>query len=226
LSPYPAITISRSLGCGGAEVGFLVARRLGWRFCDRRILRLAAEAAGSSVAGLARREERPSGFLDQMLNVLGFGCPEAPCAPLLEPPMYSRDLYQLQREVMLGLVARAPSVIVGRGGFFALKELPQALHVSFDADPAYRCRSLVQRGKMPDLETARKEVAASDRERAAFIRDISGLDWHDPLPFQLVLDVSLTGIDGCVELILDEAERRFLLVPGQRQRPGVEDPQE
>jgi cytidylate kinase len=218
MSQYPAITISRSLGCGGTEVGFRVARRLGWHFCDRRILRLAAEATNSSIACMARQEERPCGFLDQMMNVLGFGSPEAPYTPQMEPPMYSRDLYQLQRKVMLKMVEHAPSVIVGRGGFIALGQLPEALHVSLDADADFRCRSLVQRGKMPDLATARHEIAVSDRQRAAFIRDISGLDWHDPRPFHLVLDVSRTGIEGCVEQIVAEAERRFSSI-GSAARP-------
>ena len=209
MSQNPVITISRSLGSGGTDAGFLAARRLGWHFCDRRILRLTAEAMGSSISGLAGQEERHSGFLDHMLNVMGFGSPEAPYTPLLDLPMYSKDLYHLEREVMLRMVAHAPSVIVGRGGFFALRHLPRALHVSLDADPDFRARSLVERGKLPDLEAARKAVESSDRERAAFIRAISGLDWHDPRHFHLVLDVSQGGIAACVERIVAEAERQF-----------------
>jgi cytidylate kinase len=211
LSLHPAITISRSLGCGGTDVGFLTARRLGWHFCDRRILRLAAEAMGKSTAGMADQEERHCGFMEHMMNVLAFGSPEAPYTPLMDVPMYSRDLFQLQRKLMLEMVAHAPSVIVGRGGFVALKQLPDTLHVSLDADPAFRSQSLVQRGKMPDLAAARNAVAVSDRDRAAFIRDISGLDWHDPRQFHLVLDVSRSGVEACVQRIVTEAQRRFQL---------------
>lgn len=212
MDPHPAITISRTLGSGGTEAGLLVARRLGWPFCDRRILRMAAGASGSTVAGLARQEERPSGFLEQVMNILGFGSPEAPYTPMLELPMYSRDLFQLERQVMRELVERAPSVIVGRGGFVALRDLPQALHVSIDADRDLRIQSLVRRGKQPDLEAARKAVEVSDRGRAGFIKDISGLDWHDPRNFDLVLDLSRGGLDAGVEAIVAEARRRFRLV--------------
>jgi cytidylate kinase len=211
LSLHPAITISRSLGCGGTEVGFRTARRLGWHFCDRRILRLAAEAMGHSIAGLAGQEERHCGFMEHMMNVLAFGSPEAPYTPLLDVPMYSRDLFQLQRKLMLKMVAHAPSVIVGRGGFVALKDLPDSLHVSIDADPEFRSESLVRRGKMPDLAAARSAVAVSDRDRAAFIRAISGQDWHDPRHFHLVLDVSRSGVEACVQRIVAEAQSRFQL---------------
>jgi cytidylate kinase len=206
MTQNPAITISRSLGSGGTEIGFLVARRLGWHFCDRRILRLAAEAMGHSIAGMAQQEERHCGFLDQMMNTFGFGSPEAHFTPLLELPMYSQDLYALEREVMLRLVAQAPSVIVGRGGFAALKGRPATLHVSIHADPAFRVQHLLARGKAPNPEAARKAIVASDRDRAAFIRTIAGLDWHDPRNFDLVLDPSRIGLEACVEHIAEELD--------------------
>jgi cytidylate kinase len=202
VTPKPALTISRSLGSGGTEVGFLVAQRLGWHYCDRRILRLAAEATGHSITGLARQEERKSGFLDQLKFALALGSPEAPYTPLLEMPIYSRDLFALERDLMFKMLEHAPSVILGRGGFFALQGRPATLHVRIHAAPAFRCQSLVQRGKAPDLEAAKEAIARSDRDRAAFIRDISGLDWQDPRNFQLVLDVSHSGLEACVERIL------------------------
>lgn len=64
MTGYPALTISRSLGCGGTEIGFLVARKLGWHFCDRRILRLMAEVLGRNPADLALQEEHHSGFME------------------------------------------------------------------------------------------------------------------------------------------------------------------
>ncbi len=212
MNQHPAITISRSLGSGGTEAGFLVARRLGWTFCNRRILRMAAEAAGHTSAGLALQEERHCGFMEQILNILGYGSPEACYTPLLELPMYSKDLYHMEREVIRKLVAHAPSVIVGRGGFCALKGRPDTLHVSIHADLDFRIQYLVGRGKAADPAAARKAIAASDRDRAAFIRAISGLDWQDPRNFDLVLEVSQQGLETVPELIVAEAKRRFALV--------------
>ena len=208
MSQNPAITISRSLGSGGTEAGFLAARQLGWPFCDRRILRMAADAMGHSSAELALQEERPCGFMNHLANILGFGSPEAPFTPLQDLPMYSKDLFRLEQEVMLKLVAHAPSVIVGRGGFFALQGRPATLHVRIDADPAWRAGSLVERAMVPDLAAARKAVAGSDRDRAAFVRAISGLDWHDPRNFDLVLDAA-QGIEACALAMAAEARRRF-----------------
>jgi hypothetical protein len=206
----PAITISRSLGSQGTEIGFAVARRLGWHFCDRRILRLAAEAMGFSTASMAVQEERPCGFLKQLEGILGFGSPEAPYTPVLEMPAYSTEVFAAESKVMLQALVHAPSVILGRGGFVALKGRPATLHVSIHAALPWRIQSLVARGKAANPEAARKAIELSDRDRGAFIRTVSGLDWLDPAPFQLVLDTAQDGFEGCVERIVQAAQESLL----------------
>ena len=198
----PVITISRSLGSGGTDVGFRVARELGWHFCDRRILRMAADATGLSAADMAFHEDRPSSYLDWLKTILALGSPEAHCAPLPELPMYGRELFEVQREVILRMVEHAPSVIVGRGAFVALKGRPATLHVSIHADLEFRIASLLRRGKAPDRRAAQEAITASDLNRGSFIREISGLDWRDPKVFDLTLNTSELGLEGCAERIL------------------------
>jgi hypothetical protein len=207
MTHHPAITISRSLGSLGTEVGFLAARQLGWHFCDRRILRLAAEALGRPVAALAPQEEHHFGFLEQLAKVFAFGSPEAPYTPPLEMPVYSSDLFELERKLMLRMVEHAPSVIVGRAGFIALKDRPATLHVRVLADRPFRIQAMMDHGLAGTPEAAAQALDASDRNRAAFIRKISGLDWHDTRHFQLVLDTSRDGIEACAQRIVEAAAR-------------------
>lgn len=196
MDPNPAITLSRSLGSGGTEIGFLAARILGWRFCDRRLLRRAAEAIGRSVQDIAWLEEHPQGFWDHLQAVFAMGTCEAPYAPLPEVPLYSKDLFQVERRLMEGMLRQSPCVIVGRGGFVALRNRPATLHASIHAPVDVRAAALVAQGKFPDGDAARRAIEASDRNRAAFIREVSGLDWRDPANFHLVLDVSDGDIDA------------------------------
>ena len=207
MTHHPAITISRSLGSLGTEVGFLAARQLGWQFCDRRLLRLAAEALGKPVADLAREEEHHCGFLEQLAKIFAFGSPEAPYTPSLDMPIYTRDLFELQRKLMLRMVEHAPSVIVGRGGFIALKGRPATLHVRIQADRPFRIQAVLDNGLATTPEAAARALDSSDRNRSAFIREISGLDWQDTRPFQLVLDTSRDGIPDCVRQLVEAAGR-------------------
>lgn len=198
---HPAITLSRTYGSGGSQVGFLVARRLSWRFCDRRILRQAALDLNVPIERLRFQEDRPSGFLEQLMNLTAFASPEVPFTPPLELPIYGRELFEAERSVMLRLLEHAPAVILGRGGFFGLKDRPNTFHVSIRADLAYRIHFLLEHKIAPNQELARKAIERSDRDRSAFIRDISGLEWRDPQNFDLVLDISCDGLESCVEQI-------------------------
>ena len=198
MTHHPALTVSRSLGSAGTEAGFLAARELGWRFCDRRILRMAAQVLGARVADLGHQEERPSGYLDQLLSVLAFGSPEAPYTPLLELPRYGTEVFAAEREVMLRVLEAAPSVLVGRGGFFALRGRPGTVHVRIHSGLDFRIQNLVSRGKAVDAKAARQAIEASDRNRSAFIREVTGLAWDDPGNFHLVLDPSQLGLAECV----------------------------
>ncbi len=209
MTVHPAITISRSLGSGGTEVGFLLARQLGWRFCDRTILRQAAQALGLTCASLGPQEERHSGFLERLLSTMTLATPEAPYTPPLDLPVYSRDLFEVERDIMRQVVWQYPAVLVGRAGFVALKDHPQALHVRIVAEMPFRAQFLVGRGKAPDLAAARRLIEDSDRNRAAFVRGLTGRDWNDPGNFQLVLDSSRLGLEGCMARIAEEAKLRF-----------------
>jgi CMP/dCMP kinase len=209
LGPFPAITISRTLGSGGTQAGYLAARKLGWRFCDRRILREVARATGIPAASLRYQEERRCGFLEQLLSLIAVASPEVPFLPPVDLPVYSRELFEAERRVMRQLVQNAPAVLVGRGGCIALKAHPAVLHVCIQADLPFRTRFLVEHGKATDAAAALKLIKTSDRNRAAFIREISGLDWQDPANFDLVLDASRDGIAGCADRIAEEAGRRL-----------------
>ncbi|WP_316676549.1 cytidylate kinase-like family protein [uncultured Tolumonas sp.] len=210
MTTLPAITISRSLGSGGAQVGAGVARQLGWRFCDRRILREAARSLGVDAASLRCQEERPCGFLQQLLNLTAFATPEVPFVPPFEAPVYSAELFEAERTVMRRFADAGPSVLVGRGGFAALKDRPNALHVRIHADLEHRVHWLLDHGKAEDEAAARAMILQSDRERHQFFRKVLHLEWDDASPFGLVLDSGRLGLDGCVQALLAEAKARLV----------------
>ena len=205
MSWFPAITVSRTLGSGGSLIAYQVARRLGWRYCDRSILRFTAKALGLDTVALSQQEERPDRLWENILCLLGTGTPEAPYAPPPDLPVYSKDLFDQESQIMARILEREPAVLVGRGGFVAFQDRPATLHVHIQASPEFRMRRLVDSGRAVGLKEAQKLIHASDRDRAGFIRDISGRDWLDPANFHLVLDPSRDGFQACEQSILDRA---------------------
>ncbi len=202
---FPAITVSRTLGSGGSLIAYQVARKLGWRYCDRSILHHTAQALGLDAVALSQQEERPDRLWENILCLLGTGTPEAPYAPPPDLPVYSKDLFAQESRIMARILDREATVLVGRGGFAAFQGRPLTLHVHVQADLEFRARRLVDIGRAANPKEAQKLIHASDRDRAGFIRDISGRDWMDPANFDLVLDPSRDGFPACEQRVLDAA---------------------
>jgi len=198
----PAITVSRTFGSGGSLIAYRVAQKLGWRYCDRAILRRAAEAMGLDVGELGAQEERPDRLWENILCLLGTGSAEAPFSPPLELPVYSQVLFRQESAIMARILEQEPAVLVGRGGFVALRGRPATLHVHVQADMEFRVRRLMETGRAGNPRDALKLAQASDRDRAGFIRDISGRDWLAPRNFHLVVDPGRDGYEACEQAIL------------------------
>jgi len=194
---HPAITVSRSLGSGGTPIAYHVAQGLGWRYCDRTILRRTAAALGLDPAELEAGEGRAASFLEDLWRVLAFASPESPYVPSPERPCYGRALFEAESAIMRELVERSAAVLVGRGGFVALARRPATLHVHIQASLEFRIDRLLETRRVATAAAARKAIQVSDRDRSRFIREISGRDWLDPRNFDLVLDSSVAGLAGC-----------------------------
>ena len=72
------ITISRQTGSGGTYIGFLAAKKLGFRYLDREILQQAAKEMGLEPQMLENFDGRSVPLLERIINSFCFGTPEVP----------------------------------------------------------------------------------------------------------------------------------------------------
>ncbi|HUN54551.1 MAG TPA: cytidylate kinase-like family protein [Smithella sp.] len=194
------ITISRQTGSGGTYIGYLAAKNLGFRYLDREILRETANQMGMEPRMMERFDGRSVPLMERIINSFSFGTPEMPGVPSFKKPIYDKDLFVLQSKIIKKIAGQSKSVIVGRGGFYILKDRPDTLHVFIHAPFDYRVEFVMKEQKMDDIK-AQAFVRNSDRTRAKFIRDVIGIDWMDARNFHLSLDSSVIGFDACVEMI-------------------------
>jgi cytidylate kinase len=194
------ITISRQMGSGGTYIGYLAAKQLGFRYLDREILQEAANQMGIEPQVLERFDGRSVPLLERIINSFCFGTPEMPGVPTFKKPVYDKDLFALQSNIIKQLAGQCSAVIVGRGGFYILKDRPDAIHVFIHAPFDYRVESIMKEQKMDD-KAAKAMVLESDRTRAKFIRDMIGIDWMDANNFHLCLDSSVIDLSASVEII-------------------------
>jgi cytidylate kinase len=191
------------MGSGGSYIGRLAARELGFTFVDREVLRQAAEHLGTEVSQLEHRDERSSGLIEKLLRGFFLGAPEAPASfQHLKRPVYDRDLFSLECRIMNEIADRYNAVIIGRGGFFALRNRPagSVIRVFVHAPLEFRVRRVMKARNIPEAE-ARSIVEECDLGRSRFIRDMVGVEWTDARNYHLCIDSSVAGFPRCVEMI-------------------------
>ncbi|MGP8153619.1 MAG: AAA family ATPase [Smithella sp.] len=194
------ITISRQTGSGGTYIGYLAAKKLDFRYLDREILQKAANQMGIEPQMLERFDGRSVPLLERVINSFCFGTPEVPNVPVFKKPIYNKDLFALQSNIIKQITGQCSAVIVGRGGFYILKDRPDTIHIFIHAPFDYRVECIMKEQKMDDT-AAKAMVRESDRMRARFIRDIIGIDWMDARNFHLCLDSSVIDLSTSVEII-------------------------
>ncbi|HSD94670.1 MAG TPA: cytidylate kinase-like family protein [Syntrophales bacterium] len=203
-NPHRAITLSRQMGSGGSYIGYLAARELGFKFIDREVLRQAADHLGTEVSQLEHQDERSSGLIEKLIRGFFLGAPEAATtAHHLKRPVYDRDLFSLECRIMNEIAERYSAVIIGRGGFHALRKRPEGsvIRVFIHAPLEFRVQRVMKARNIVDAAEARSIIEESDRRRARFIRDMVGVEWTDAKNYHLCIDSSVAGFPRSVEMI-------------------------
>lgn len=196
-----AVTIARQLGSGGSFLGHRVARRLGYAYLDREILRRTAEELGLEEEDVGAGEERLPGFWERLLATFSAGCPEESYAP---PPLrvdISEEVVEAEGRVLRQLAARGRCVVVGRGGFHLLRGLEVRLvNVFIHAPREYRCRRVMELYSVDAAEAAAR-VERTDRDRERYIHRVAGTSWYDARNYHLTVDTALSGFEAAEEMV-------------------------
>jgi hypothetical protein len=183
------LTISRTYGSGGREIGRSVADRLGYAYKDRVTL----------LADLRAADPRWERFGDEYDEH--------------KPTVWERFDWSfrgyaaLLQRFILEAAAGERVVIVGRGGAFVLAGVPTALHVRIVAPLAERIERIMRREHI-DHDSVRRLIERVDRERGGFIKAIYHRPWDDPAAFDATYDTSLLDPAAIVGDILPRLAAR------------------
>lgn len=213
------ITISREIGAGGGEVARRVAETLGWRVVDNELIDQIAARSGLSPAEVAEREERAPGFLERLIRMLTRAAPEILSAPPDEDPEREEaELVKITESVVAEVAREGRVVLVGRAAPAVLKEDRDGLHVKIVAPRSDRVAAVAQRLAVPK-ETAEKEVARSDANRARYHQQYYHRDWNDAAQYHLVLNTAWLGVDSAVATVVERAQSLWPGPTGARRTP-------
>ena len=200
-APY-VITISRQMGSGGGYIGQRVASRLGIQYADREIVRQAAQVFDVPVEAVEPVDEKMTPAWESVLRSFEQGRPEFCYLPSANLPPQDSEFHAAESTVIIHIAKNWSSVIVGRGGYYLLRNRPRHLAVFLYSDVNFRIKRVQEICKVSPKEAA-KMIESSDYERKRYLFDTTGVDWADARQYHLSLDTGALGFPLVEEIIID-----------------------
>jgi len=203
------VAISRQMASGGSYIGQQLASRLGCAYLDRDILLEAAERLHEDPEALEKQDGKKLNFWERIRREFEEGIPSHAYVP---PSLHLRDspLFKTEKDIMREAARRGPVVVVGRAGFYVLRDEPGLLSVFLHAPFEFRVEKtrefyFTERNNLKSIEDAKKALHDSSRQRADFIKSICGREWRDARNFHICLDSCKVGWGQSLEIIYNTA---------------------
>lgn len=193
------VTIARGFGSGGRTIGKMLAERLGVKFYDKELIRIASDTSGINESLFGQSDEKTKGSL--------FGKPGVYKGEVIAPGksgfISEENLFNYQAMVIKQLASEESCVIVGRCADYVLRDEPHVVRVFIYADEEQCIKNAAEVKGITDRKEAIKTIAATDKERAAYYKAHTGREWIDARNYDLCLNSGDLGFDKCVDIITD-----------------------
>lgn len=194
------ITISRQYGSGGRSVGRKIADKFDMEFFDKELLEAAAKKSGISKELFEMHDEKPtSSFLFSLVSDgYFFGYPSV--NSYNDMPI-SQRVFLVQFDTIKEIAREKSCVIVGRCADYALADFDDVVNVFISANMETRIQNVMHETGQSE-EKARDLIAKVDKRRASYYNYYTNKKWGACESYDLCINSSMVGIDGCVETIV------------------------
>ncbi len=201
-----AVSISRTIGAHGEEVGRAVAKELEFRYVDNEIITQAAERAGVSPETVAQNEKTQP-LVVRILEAIA----KAPTEPemMVEQathPVNLTSAYEdLIEQVIVETAQQGNVVILAHGASIPLADVPDVLRVLVTASEATRADRVAADQGM-DPKEAKKAIEESDKERERYFERIYELNRELPTHYDLVVNTDALTTEQAAAIIAGAAK--------------------
>ena len=177
------ITLTRQSGSMGDEIGMLIARRLGYTFYDRKEIERRILKKGLSAEELKKYDERKPSFFDRFSKL--------------------RDKYlNCLSMVILEMAQQNNCVIMGRGAFFYLRDMPNHLTLRFVSTEKERLAHIKRLMNIESDKLALKMLKESDKRQYAFYKSCFHYDLNDHTLIHATINTASLNADMLSEMIV------------------------
>jgi cytidylate kinase len=199
------ISIGRQLGSGGREIAKKLGERLNIPVYDKKLLEVAAKETGIDASIFENADEKESNpfmrgvfVLKGIMNSYPIGAGSC---------MDGDRLFEMQSEVMRNIVANESCIIIGRCAEYVLRDHPHIHSIFITADMCDRIRRILENDGVNE-QKATEIAEKGDKKRRAYHDYYANSGWGIAETYDLCINSSRVGIDGCVDIIQQFIESR------------------
>ena len=191
---HKVICIGRQNGAGGHIIGEALAKKLGIAFYDKNLITLAAERSGLSPELIEHGEERKTNAF--LYSALG----DAATITIDNVP-HTDVTFAMQRDIIIEAARTHDCVIIGHCADSILRATPAKVLSVFIAAPFEdRVQNKIKlEGR--DYKSLAPEIRKTDKRRRAYYNYNTGNEWGLAETYDVCLNSSALGFDGCVEIL-------------------------
>ena len=191
------ITIGRSFGSRGREVGEKLAARLGIGFYDKNLILMAAKKSGIKMELLESADEK---LLNRFVD---------PYASIgMESGTTNDRLYRVQSEIIREIADKESCVIVGRQADKVLAGYENCTKIFVYAPLDKRVETIMERHSLTEPE-ARKLIRRMDKIRRNYYSYFSDGEWDSKDGKDMMIDSSFLGVDKTVEYLAELIRMKY-----------------
>lgn len=175
------ITISREVAAFGDEVAEELAKQLNYKFVKRTDIEKRIIELGFPQEKMPKYDERKPGFFASLAK--------------------DRDEYiNYLQYAILEAAAQENVIIIGRGAFIVLQNVPNNISIRLISPEAIRLQRLEKEFSW-DEKQAKQRIQESDMNRDGFHKSFYNVDLKDSSYFHLVLNTGLIDVPTSAKII-------------------------
>ena len=193
------VTISRQFGSLGRPIAHELSQLLGIEYYDRDIVEETSRKMSMPVTSISNYEEKS--IKSNLFNML---------FPLGTDSIETQDrIFKAQQQIILDMADKHSCIFVGRCADYILRDHENCMNVFIYAPKQARLNNCIDTLGM-NLEEAKKMIRDVDKARDLYWKRYAGYLPTDYNHRHLMIDSSVFGVTGTVEILADIVKGTFL----------------
>lgn len=192
------ITMDRTYGSGGSEIGHELAKQLNIPCYDKKLLKSISEDWNYSEKYLKNFDEHPMKTISYILSLQGQNV--IPFNNI--PTQVNDDLFIAQSNLIKKLTKKHSCVIIGRCANYILENHPNLFSVFISASTGDRIkRAATYNPDIKNKHDIQKLIKKIDKQRREYNNEYSDKDWMLIENYHMCLNSGILGINNCINII-------------------------